>query len=246
MGMTNTRSWIRAGLLGLPLYGLLTLWASRGAQPNPDEDYEAWARFVTTDVYLLTHVLGSGLGLIVVIFGTFALSVHLAGTRAARLGLAAMVIAVFGQSIFLFFEGVSAFGSPLEGRAYLAGMNLDELPGGAASTMQTVVLLTGILLAFVGNVLLGIAMWRSQSLPKWAGALWVIAALLMYPFGIVLGAVATGATPVTVPIGAGLITVAGAWMVWTYGARPRMRRSLGAMYLRIDLQSTARRRWTAA
>ena len=129
MGMTNTRSWIRAGLLGLPLYGLLTLWASRGAQPNPDEDYEAWARFVTTDVYLLTHVLGSGLGLIVVIFGTFALSVHLAGTRAARLGLAAMVIAVFGQSIFLFFEGVSAFGSPLEGRAYLAGMNLDELPG---------------------------------------------------------------------------------------------------------------------
>jgi hypothetical protein len=214
MDPTNTASWIRAGLLGLPLYGLLTLWASLEPQPNPDKDYEAWARFVTTDGYVLTHVLGSGLGLILVIFGTFALGAHLARTRAARVGLSAMVIAVFGQSIFLFFGGVSTFGSPMEGQAHLAGMNLDELPESAASNMQTIVLLAGVLLGLVGNVLLGIAVWRSKSLPKWAGALWVIAALLMYPFGIVLGALTTGATPPTVPIGAGLIAVAGAWIIW--------------------------------
>ena len=214
MGVTNTGSWIRAGLLGLPLYGLLTLWASREPQPNPDTEYEAWARFVTTDEYVLTHVLGTGLGLILVIFGTFALSAHLARTRAGTSGLVAMVIAVFGQSIFLFFGGVSAFGSPLEGQAYLAGMNLDDLPQSAAGNAQTIVLLIAILLCLVGNVLLGIAVWRSASLPRWAGALWVVAALLMYPFGIVLGALTTGATPVTVPIGAGLVTVAGGWMFW--------------------------------
>ena len=214
MHTTDTASWIRAGLLGLPGYGLLTLWASREPQPNPDEDYEAWARFVTTNEYVLTHVLGSGLGLVLVIFGTFALSAHLAGTRAANLGLAAMVIAVFGQSIFLFFGGVSAFGSPMEGQAYLAGMNLDELPRSAASDAQTIVLLVGILLCLVGNVLIGVAIWRSESLPKAPGVLWILAALLMYPFGIVLGALTTGATPATVPIGAGLVTVAGAWLVW--------------------------------
>jgi hypothetical protein len=214
MGVTNTGSWIRAGLLGLPLYGLLTLWASREPQPNPDTEYEAWARFVTTDEYVLTHVLGTGLGVILVIFGTFALGAHLAGTRAARSGLVGMVLAVFGQSIFLFFGGVSAFGSPMEGQAYLAGMNLGELPQSTAGNVQNIVLLLAILLCLVGNVLLGIAVWRSGSLPRWAGALWIVAALLMYPFGIVLGALTTGATPVTVPIGAGLVTVAGAWMVW--------------------------------
>ena len=214
MGVTNTGSWIRAGLLGLPLYGLLTLWASREPQPDPDTEYEAWARFVTTDEYVLTHVLGTGLGVILVIFGTFALGAHLAGTRAARSGLVGMVLAVFGQSIFLFFGGVSAFGSPMEGQAYLAGMNLGELPQSTAGNVQNLVLLLAILLCLVGNVLLGIAVWRSGSLPRWAGALWIVAALLMYPFGIVLGALTTGATPVTVPIGAGLVTVAGGWMFW--------------------------------
>jgi hypothetical protein len=53
--------------------------------------------------------------------------------------------------------------------------------------------LVAILLCLVGNVLLGIAVWRSSSLPRWAGALWLVAALLTYPFGIVLGALTTGA-----------------------------------------------------
>lgn len=211
---TITAPWIRAGLLGLPLYGLLTLWASREPQPNPAEEYEAWARFVTADEYVITHVLGAGLGVILVLFGTFALGAHLARTRAVGLGLWAMAITIFGQSVFLFVGGVSAFGSPMEGQAYLAGMNLDELPASTADDVQTIVLLTAILLSLVGNVLLGIAVWRSASLPRWAGAMWIVAALLMYPFGIVLGALTTGATPVTVPVGAGLVAIAGGWMAW--------------------------------
>ena len=214
MGTTTTVTWIRAGLVALPLYGALTLWSSLEPQPNPAEDYGAWARFVTTDEYVLTHVLGTGLGVILAIFGTFALGAHLSSTPTARLGLSAMVTAVFGQSIFLFFGGVSAFGSPMEGQAYLAGMSLDQLPDSPASNLQTIVLLTAIVLAFVGNVLLGFAIWRSGSLPRWAGILWIAAALLMYPFGIVLGALTTGATPPTVPIGAGIIIVAGGWMSW--------------------------------
>ncbi len=129
------------------------------------------------------------------------------------------MITVFGQSVFLFFGGVSAFGAPMEGQAFLAGMNLDRLPDSAATTMQTYVLLVGILLSFVGNVLLGVAVWRSRSLPRVAGALWVVAALLMYPFGIILGALTTGATPITVPIGAVLIAVSGGWLTWRARSR---------------------------
>lgn len=213
-------AWIRAGLMGLPLYGLLTLWAAREPQPNPAEEYEAWSRFVTAPEYVLTHVLGSGLGLIFVIFGTFALGAYLLRTRAARLALWAMTVAVFGQCLFLFFTGVSAFGAPLEGQAYLAGMNLDELPTSTADDAQALVMLAAILVGFVGNVLLGIAMWRSDTLTVWPGVLWILAALLMYPFGIILGALTTGATPPTVLVGAGLVTISGAWVVWRARREP--------------------------
>jgi hypothetical protein len=214
---TTTTPWIRAGLLGLPLYGLLTLWAARDPQPNPAEEYEAWARFVTADEYVLTHVLGSGLGIILAIFGTFALGAYLTRSRAARLGLWSMVVAAFGQCLFLFFGGVSAFGPPMEGQAYLAGMNLDGLPPSTADTVQMLVMLVAITVAFVGNVMLGAAVLRSRALPAWAGLLWIGAALLMYPFGIVLGALTTGATPVTVLVGAVLAALSGAGIFWDAG-----------------------------
>src|SRR3712207_9097932 len=74
--------------------------------------------------YVLTHVLGSGLGTIFAIFGTFALGAYLARSRAGRMGLVAMVLAVFGHALFLPIGGVSTFAVPEEGQAVLAG------PGG--------------------------------------------------------------------------------------------------------------------
>ena len=221
MATTPTWPWIRAGLLGLPLYGALTLWASRQPQPNPAEEYEAWSRFVTEPEYAVTHVFGSGLGLVLVVFGTFALGAYLAQTRAARLGMWAMVVAAAGQMFFLFFAGVSAFGSPMEGQAYLAGMNLDDLPASTAGNLQTIVTMAAILLGLVGNVLLGVAVMRSRALPAWTGLLWIVAAVLMYPFGIVLGALTTGATPPTVLVGAGLIVLSGGWIAWRAGTPVR-------------------------
>ena len=39
-------------------------------QPEPNTHYEAWSRYVTTDQYVISHTLGSTLGLILTIFGT--------------------------------------------------------------------------------------------------------------------------------------------------------------------------------
>src|SRR5215217_3430799 len=86
MSTTNIARWIGIGLLGLPLYGALTFWASLDPQPDPDTHHEAWSRFVTTDHYVISHVLGSTLGLILAIFGTFALGAYLANGRTGRLG----------------------------------------------------------------------------------------------------------------------------------------------------------------
>lgn len=237
MATSNSAAWIRAGFIGLVLYGVLTLWASTDPQPNPAEEYDAWARFVTADRYALTHVFGTGLGVMAAILGTFGLGAHLAGSRAPRLGLWGMVVAVLGQCMFLFFAGVSAFGSPMEGQAYLAGMNLDGLPESTASVLQVFVMLAAILLSLVGNVLLGTAIWRSGTLPRWAGALWAFAAVLMYPLGIVLGALTTGATPLTVPVGAALVAAGGAWMFWHTLRRP------GGFPVQEALPVDSRRAW---
>lgn len=217
MPALNTNRWVGLGLLGLPLYGALTFWSSFDPQPDPSTHYEAWSRFVTTDQYVLTHVFGSILGLILAIFGTFALGVYLAGSRAGRLGLAAMVVTVFGSALFLPLMGVSTFAAPQEGQAYLAGIDgLSGLPTSFADTVMMVSTLLFVVLLFVGNVMLGVAVWRSGTLPRWAGALWAAAPVLMYPLGLVYAmTIGARSTPPTVLAGALLMVVGGAWISWS-------------------------------
>ena len=112
MSAPNVNRWIGIGLLGLPLYGVLTFFSSLDPQPDPNTHYDAWARYVTTDSYVLTHLFLSDLGIVFAIFGTFALGVYLANSRAGRLGLVAMVVAVFASLLFLVVGGVSTFSVP--------------------------------------------------------------------------------------------------------------------------------------
>jgi hypothetical protein len=222
MSTPNVTRWIGIGLLGLALYGALTFFSSLNPQPDPSTQYEAWARFVTTNGYVLKHLFASVLGIIFAIFGTFALGAYLTRSRAGRMGLWAMVIAVFGHALFLTIGGVSTFSAPVEGQAVLAGMEeFGELPTSLAVTAQTATFGVSILLGFVGNVLLGVAVWRSGILPKWSGALWAFAPVLMYIFGLVYAmTIGANATPPTVPAGAVLLAISGAWMAWSVLSRP--------------------------
>jgi hypothetical protein len=229
MSAPNTTRWIGAGLLGLPLYGVLTFWSSLHPQPDPNTHYEAWSRYVTTNHYALTHLFGSILGMILAIFGTFALGAYLARSRAGRMGLVAMVITVFGSALFLPQMGVSAFAAPEEGQAYLAGIEkFSKLPPIFADTLFAATSLLFVVLIFVGNVLLGVAVWRSGVLPKWAGALWAVAAVLMYPFGLVYAAtIGPASTPPTVLVGAVMLVAGGGWMAWSVLRQSFARRAVG-------------------
>ncbi len=72
MSAANTTKWIGIGLLGLPVYGVLTFLSSLDPQPDPNTDYEAWAYYVSTTYYVLKHLFASILGMIFALFGTFA------------------------------------------------------------------------------------------------------------------------------------------------------------------------------
>src|SRR5215211_6820042 len=77
-----------------------------------------------------------------------------------------------------------------------------------------------ILLMFFGNVLLGVAVWRSETLPRWAGAIWVASALLFYVLGAVLGMVTTGSSLLTQPVGGLLLAIGGGWIALSALRRP--------------------------
>jgi hypothetical protein len=187
-----TTNWIRVGLFALPLSRVLIAWSSLDPQPDQTKDPEEWARFVGSTSYLLTHVFGS-------IGGVFALGAYLANGSSGRLRLVAMVITVVGQALSLVIGGVSTFASNAIGRAYLAGtedvMRL-EFP-----TAMSVLFGLAILLLVVGNVLLRVAVWRSGTQPRWAGAIWVASALPYYVLGALLGMATTGSSLLTQPVG---------------------------------------------
>ena len=222
MSAPNITRWIGIGLLGLPLYGVLTFFSSLDPQPDPNTHYDAWARYVTTDSYVLTHLFLSDLGLILAIFGTFALGAYLATSRAGRMGLVAMAIAVFGSLLFLMVGGVSTFSSPEQGQMHLQGIEgIRQMPTILAETAMMATFGVSFLLMLVGNVLLGAAVWRSGTLPRWAGALWVAGSALpllgqiyiMLPIG-------ADSTLPTVPVGMALLVVGGAWMAYSVLRRP--------------------------
>jgi hypothetical protein len=216
MSAANTTKWIGVGLLSLPLYGALTFWASLEGQPDPNTQLEAWARFVTTNQYVWGHLLGSILGLIFAIFGIFAMGTYLSRSRAGRMGLVAMVMTVLGSPLFLPLQGISTFSAPEEGQAVLAGLEeFEEPPPIFANTMAALTGLVVIVLQFVGNILLGVAVWRSGTLPRWAGVLWAGAHVLMY-LSLVYGqTIGPASTPPTVPFGAVVVVISGAWMAWS-------------------------------
>ncbi len=217
MSAPNTTKWVGIGLLGLPLYGALTFFSSLNPQPDPNTRYDAWARYVTTDFYVLKHLFASDIGLILAIFGTFALGAYLAGSRAGRMGLVAMVITVFGSALFLTVGGVSTFAVPEQGQMHLQGIEgYRDMPPILAQTVMMATFGVSFLLMLVGNALLGVAVWRSGILPKWAGAIWVAGSALpvLGMFYALLPSVADS-TPLTVPVGAALLVIGGAWMAWS-------------------------------
>jgi hypothetical protein len=209
---TPAAGWIRVGLFALPVYGLLTAYATLEPQPDQVRDPEGWARFVSSTSYLVGHVVGNVIGTTLVIFGTFALGAFLATSRAPRLALWGMVLAVAGHILFTVPGAISTFATPAIGTAYLAGnrdvMALEFPP------VMTAILVLGLLLAVIGNTILGVAIWRSGTLPRWAGMIWIVGTLIFYVLGAALGMATTGASLPTQPVGAALLAVSGAWIAW--------------------------------
>jgi hypothetical protein len=64
-------------------------------------------------------------------------------------------------------------------------------------------------------------MWRSDTLPRGAAVLWIIATIIFFPLGVVLGMATINATLPTQSIGALLLAISGGWIAWSAFGRRR-------------------------
>jgi hypothetical protein len=137
-----------------------------------------------------------------------------------------MVLSILGFSLLLSFTGIVTYAIPALAQAYLKGQQnalqmTDALFNGEVFAVVT---LSGLLI-FLGFVFFGVAIWRSERLPRWAGVILAVSGLLLgWPANV----------PVISLLGTLLAVIAGVWialgvwrgpLVWAEGAeaQPRVR-----------------------
>jgi hypothetical protein len=199
------RTWVRAGLWLLPVYGVLTLLATLTHQPDPQTEFESWSEYVTTDVFLISHIFGSIFGAAVGILGLAALTAYLAGTRRSGLAVAGFTLAVIGSVFIASLFGIAAGAQPALGDAFLAGnATAEDLYSSVYSAPVFGIAGAGVLLFSLGFVLLGIAAAAVETLPRWASAALALAGPLIGIAGFIIGQAQTLGSALMVASGVGI------------------------------------------
>lgn len=161
----------------LPVWGLLLAVSTLTHQPDYKADFEAYADYVTTTPFLVSHLVASIGGAALAVIGATALAVPLAATHAARTALWGLVAFSASQVLTTSVFGVAAFFQPAVGRAFLDGHEAiartinDDVYGPKVFGMVG----ASLLLMILGAALLGRAAGRSGVAPTWAGRLFAVA-----------------------------------------------------------------------
>ncbi|SNY68963.1 hypothetical protein [Paractinoplanes atraurantiacus] len=154
---------MKALLWALPAYGVLLGLSTLTHQP-PVSDFGAYADYVTTDIFLTSHLGASVFGAALAILGAVGLAFTLGFSRPALAGLTLTTVAnVFLAATF----GSAAFVQPGIGRAHQAGvagmpaLNDDTAYGSAL----VVTALSASFLLVVAAVVMGVALSRAALKP---------------------------------------------------------------------------------
>jgi len=153
----------RIGLWALPLYAVLLGLSTLTHQP-PVSDFDAYARYVTTNVFLISHLGASIFGAATAILGVTAVTAYLVRGRAAGTALVGLVLTTVTNVFMAAAFGSAAFVQPGIGRAHLAGvpgmqaLNADTAYGPAFFATA----LTSTFFLIVSAAVLGTAIARTH------------------------------------------------------------------------------------
>jgi hypothetical protein len=172
---------VRWGIWALPLSGLLSTIAALipGVAIDPSTNPDGFAQ-LSSNVGL-SNLLGIP-ALALLLVGVLMLYLFLARTSVDGLAFAGFLLIMIGSVLFLPFIGIYAFVGPVSGRHYLNGDRnaVNVLTESTSITNPSALILGGsaVLSLVIGALMIGLAIWRSQSLPRWSGILFAIGTLL--------------------------------------------------------------------
>ena len=166
---------ILAGLTLIP-QGILT-----ANVPSAPEQNLEFASLANSFSYRFSMML-VGISLALFILGVFALYAHLSQTKQEKMAFAGLIVTVGFLALFLPIIGFAAFVVPAIGALVEQGHTemfavMDET---FKEPFLPIQFLAGILWN-IGNILLGIAVWRSGTLWKWGGLLFIIYGVVGIP-----------------------------------------------------------------
>ena len=180
---------LRPSLLALPIGGLIGIVALllRGpVSPLPDADPVVWVEAVTTPVYSYAQYAYT-VAYVLPYLGFWALYAYLMQVEGVeRIAFWGFMGAIVGTSLALPTLGVFSYVNPLLGKLYVQGEHhLLQIITDVVTGPPAIINLLGGTIYLAGTILLGIATWRSGTLPKWAGAFLALhGALLVFGFAI--------------------------------------------------------------
>jgi hypothetical protein len=173
--MSATVRAAKAGLWALPAYGVLLGLSTVTHQPSID-DFDAYARYITTDVFLISHIGASIFGAALAILGAIALTTFLVRGRAATSAIIGLALTTIANVFLAAAFGSSAFVQPGLGRAHLAGT-----PGMAALNDDTAygpplfaTALSASFVLIVAAIVLGVATARTDRRLRWHGVAYAV------------------------------------------------------------------------
>ena len=166
---------ILAGLTLIP-QGILT-----ANVPSAPEQNLEFASLANSFSYRFSMML-VGISLALFILGVFALYAHLSQTKQEKMAFAGLIVTVGFLALLLPIIGFAAFVVPAIGALVEQGHTemfavMDET---FKEPFLPIQFLAGILWN-IGNILLGIAVWRSGTLWKWGGLLFIIYGVVGIP-----------------------------------------------------------------
>jgi len=188
----------------LLFYGTLT------HQPDPQKDFAGFAAYVTTNEFLLSHLVASIGGAAIGSVGVIGLMLHLQDTKVAGRALTGMVATVAGNTLVSSIFGVAAFAQTAMGRMFLAGQqNALDFYNQVYNVTLFGTALIALLLFMTGGVFIGNAIAACSFFPRWTGWIYAISTV-----GFVLS---TFLLDIGQSISSALLFIATVAVVWSAG-----------------------------
>lgn len=180
-----------AALWLLPVYAVLLTLSTVTHQPDSTTEFGDWSSYVTTDVFLVSHLVGSILGAGLGLVGLVAALLLLVRGPAAVSAMVGVALTIVANTLLTSMFGVAAFAQPAIGRAFLdGGQGLQDLYNedvNGAPLLTTFAV--GALLFIAGAFVLARALARTSPDLRWPGYLYAAGLTLFVltgPPGLIL------------------------------------------------------------